>query len=464
MHRLLLAVAVVGLLWLAGCTGENVDRDLTDRLGTDTAPAAASPTAGPGSADSTVADGGNATADAASEPTAPQASLVTDSLVLHFEGDAGVSTEGDAVTRWADQAGDNDLTAEGAPTLRRDALNGHDVVSFDGEDDLLNRSGDVEGLPRLNEDRTMFAVVRYDGVGSGGLGYGRQHGDGNHAFQFAVDEDGLLELNAFGKPNDYIVPINGTQDGWMTRGITLEDGKFVHYVNGERYDSGSHEFDTKLARIVMGAEIDNEPHVDMQVAAMLVYNRSLSDAERRQVEAYLQSKYVPAVAGETNARPTATDDFVTVSEGGSVTVDVLANDEDSDGSIDADSVVAVSRSRGQRGPLFGSVTVDRAEGTLTYDHAGECTVDFYPCGPGGADSFTYTVRDEDGKPSNVAMVHVTVTNGNNASSLDETVEPYDEDGDGRIGVGELGAAAADYASGLIAITVLSDVADAYAGG
>jgi len=435
MYRLLLVVFLVGLVSLAGCTGEDTNSDVADRLESDTAPAEERTDTGPAEASagsepeasgSTASNGGETTVDELKESPTAQESLVTEGLVLHFETDSGVSTDGDTVTRWADQAGDNDLTAEGEPTLRSDALNGQDVVSFDGDDDVLNRSEDIEGLPRLNEDRTMFAVVKYDGVGSGGLGYGRPYGGGNHAFQFVVDEDGLLELNAFGKPNDFIVPINGTRGGWMTRAVTLEDGEFVHYMNGERYDSGTHDFDTRLARIVMGVEIDQEPRVEMQVAAMLVYDRALDDSERSQVESYLQGKYLPEVATDTNARPTAADDSVTVSKGGSVTVDVLANDEDPDGSLDADSVVAVTRSRGHRGPLFGSVTVDRSEGTVTYDHAGECTVDFYPCGSNATDSFTYTVLDDDGTPSNVATVSIDVAN--------VTFQPndYDTDGDGSV--------------------------------
>jgi len=463
MQRLLLAVVVVELLWLAGCPGEDVDRDATDRLETDTAPVAVSTTAGPESAGPTATESGNATGNGTNGASTPQASLVTDGLVLHFEGDAGVSTEGDTVTRWADQARDNDLTAEGEPTLRRDALNGHDVVSFDGEDDLLNRSSELGGLPSDDDDRTVFTVVKYDGVGSGGVGYGRPYAGGNLAFQLVIDEDGLLELNAFGKPNDFIVPVNGTGDGWMTRSAVVQNDTFAHYLNGDLYDAGTHEFNTRLERFVVGAEIDYEPNVDMQVAAVLVYDRALSEAERQQVEAYLRSKYLPETVADTNVRPEAKDDTVTVENGSVVEIDVLTNDEDPDGTIDEGTIVAVNRSRGHRGPMYGQVSVNETTGTVTYDHAGECTVDFYPCGPGGADSFTYTVRDEDGKPSNVAIVHVTVTNGDNASSLEETVAPYDEDGDERIDVGGLGAAAADYASGLIAITVLSDVADAYAG-
>jgi hypothetical protein len=46
-----------------------------------------------------------------------------------------------------------------------------------------------------------------------------------------------------------------------------------------------------LSRIALGEEIDGNPFVDMQVAAILVYNRALSAGEQNQVKAYLQAKY-----------------------------------------------------------------------------------------------------------------------------------------------------------------------------
>lgn len=352
------------------------------------------------------------------------ASLLTDGLVLHLESDTGVTVEDGSVTGWADQSGQgNHLTATGDPSLRRGVLNGHAVISFDGRDDFLNRSTPLHGLPKNDEDRTMYVVARFDGLGSGGVGYGRQFGGGNHAFQLVVDEDGLLELNAFGKSNDFITPINGTERGWMIRSIVLRNDTFAHYMNGTRYDTGTHRFDTKLDHIVVGAEIDYDPRVEMQVASMLVYDRALNATERRTVEAYLQRTYVPEIGADANTPPTANPDFVTVRNGSAVEIDVLANDDDPDGTLDSESVVAAKRSRGHRGPMYGRVSVDETTGTITYNHVGSCRIGFYSCGSNENDSFTYTVLDDDGEPSNVAtvFVNVTSTQTTNALSLDSAV-------------------------------------------
>lgn len=93
------------------------------------------------------------------------------------------------------------------------------------------------------------------------------------------------------------------------------------------------------------------------------------------------------------AGPAASNDLVTVAEGGTVTVDVLDNDVAFDGTIDAGSVVLAST------PLHGSAVVNE-EGTITYTNDGS---EF------ATDTFSYTVLDSSGNISNVAVVNVVVT-------------------------------------------------------
>jgi len=76
-------------------------------------------------------------------------------------------------------------------------------------------------------------------------------------------------------------------------------------------------------------------------------------------------------------------------------IDVLANDSDSDGTLDPTTVTVVTS------PQHGSVTVD-ADGTIVYQP--DVTPDVYL----GDDSLQYTVADDDGAVSNVATVAITV--------------------------------------------------------
>ncbi|WP_298037279.1 M6 family metalloprotease domain-containing protein [uncultured Desulfuromonas sp.] len=92
-----------------------------------------------------------------------------------------------------------------------------------------------------------------------------------------------------------------------------------------------------------------------------------------------------------NESPTAVDDSDSVYQNASVTIDILANDSDPDGSLDQSSVAETQ-------PSHGSV-VDNGDGTVRYTAAGCYS---------GPDSFTYTVDDDQGATSNAATVSITV--------------------------------------------------------
>ncbi len=91
----------------------------------------------------------------------------------------------------------------------------------------------------------------------------------------------------------------------------------------------------------------------------------------------------------SNSNPVANDDSSSVTEGASVTINVLGNDSDSDG-----DVLTVT---GTTGGDFGSVVVN-SNGSLTYT-----AID----GASGTDPFTYTVSDGNGG-TNTATVSVAI--------------------------------------------------------
>lgn len=97
------------------------------------------------------------------------------------------------------------------------------------------------------------------------------------------------------------------------------------------------------------------------------------------------------VVGPLNQPPVANDDSATVIRGGSVTVDVLSNDNDPDG----DSLTITSHTNGSHGTVSNN-----GNGTLTYTHDGTTGH--------SSDSFTYTISDGNGG-SDTATVAITVT-------------------------------------------------------
>ena len=104
-----------------------------------------------------------------------------------------------------------------------------------------------------------------------------------------------------------------------------------------------------------------------------------------------------STAFEVNHAPGAEDDDAATQVGSSVTISVLENDSDADGSLDPDSL-AVSRA-----PAHGTATPDTdgtsAAGTITYQP---------DAGFAGTDTFRYVVKDDDGALSREAVVSVDV--------------------------------------------------------
>ncbi len=94
-----------------------------------------------------------------------------------------------------------------------------------------------------------------------------------------------------------------------------------------------------------------------------------------------------------NEPPVAGDDNANTNENTSIGINVVANDSDSDGTIDPASVAITLP------PTLGELGVHPSTGAVTYTpYPGAC----------GVDSFRYTVEDDDGAVSNQATVTVEV--------------------------------------------------------
>ena len=96
----------------------------------------------------------------------------------------------------------------------------------------------------------------------------------------------------------------------------------------------------------------------------------------------------------TQEPPVAVDDSATTAEDTAVTINVLANDSDPDGALVPGTVTIAGQ------PSNGTVVVN-ADGTVTYTPDANYN---------GADSFSYTVTDDEGNVSNVATVNLTIDN------------------------------------------------------
>ncbi len=106
-----------------------------------------------------------------------------------------------------------------------------------------------------------------------------------------------------------------------------------------------------------------------------------------------------------NVAPVAQDDTPSPADiGGTISIDVLANDSDSDGTLNSDTVTLVDA------PSNGTTAIDASTGRVTYTHDGSAT---------SVDSFSYTVEDNEGVVSNTATVNITILDINKLLANDD---------------------------------------------
>ncbi len=124
-----------------------------------------------------------------------------------------------------------------------------------------------------------------------------------------------------------------------------------------------------------------------ELSKVVYYNEALGGTNLYQLDAYLEHNWL---VEPTNRAPELEDDLATVLVNGNILLDVLANDDDPDG--DVLDIISISYASN------GTVTL-RADDSILYSPNENFE---------GYDSFTYTVRDEDGLES-TASVNLTVT-------------------------------------------------------
>ena len=111
------------------------------------------------------------------------------------------------------------------------------------------------------------------------------------------------------------------------------------------------------------------------------------------------SIFVDITVTDVNEPPAAVGDSDSTDEDMAVTIDVLSNDDDPDAGDPNDTLTVSLRTR----PTNGVAEVDAATNDITYTPRANYH---------GADSFTYTVSDDDGLTSEQATVNVTVDSVN----------------------------------------------------
>ncbi len=318
--------------------------------------------------------------------------LIEAGLVLRLESDQGLSSGGGGVTGWTDLSPTGaQVMVIGNPTLLPAAVNGHDAVGLDGIDDALETLDGFDALPSGAQDRSVFIIGRYH---SGGVGFAHGQapascpGDDAVGFSIGADADGTMIAGGACPDAALDSGVLGADGSWLSHGLIFEGGLMTHYRDASVIDVAALSLATGAGPAVVGRALDGSGGAVMDVVAVLVYDRALTEPQRQSVERYLRVKYL-------NMAPTGGEDLAQVDRGGEVEIDVLANDSDADGVLVPSSVQVVVP------PAYGTTQVNPGTGAITYAHDGSLET---------SDEFFYTVRDELGAASGMTMAMIDVTN------------------------------------------------------
>ena len=262
---------------------------------------------------------------------------ITDGLIFELDGDLSVSyvktprqlsgcilwldasdsstlaTEGAGYVRyWSDKstsgvvATGGGLTLANEPLLTSNALNGLSSIYFDGNDyfEIPNNAA----LQTQNE-KTIFVVYKYTKVSNNNYGVliQRGSGDSNEEIRLAVINSAdwiYFDIGAGGGP--YIQPTGQTANirdyaaNIVTATATRSGGSSTLKLYSNGKDMGGSTIGPTLTPSVgsfvtsIGKQIDAGANYNFFtgfISEVIVYNRCLSDTERKQIEQYLGAKW-----------------------------------------------------------------------------------------------------------------------------------------------------------------------------
>ena len=248
-----------------------------------------------------------------SAPTSPP-----DGAVLHLDASTLALANGAAVTALANLgSGGASLTASPNvtgqnPTFNAAALNGLGTIHMTGQQGLITASNlGITG----NADRSVFVVMRRASganmnLTTGTLGY-------DVAYGISDQNTGVLYLPYTYGPSDltFTAPPAGTYRIYeVTRSGNISYG----YLNGVLQGSKNVAINTSGGKVQIGYRTDGQ-QVSGDLAEVLIYNSYLNDAQRQQVEVYLQAKWY----GGTGSLPANT--ALTIAAGATFDVSAITH-------------------------------------------------------------------------------------------------------------------------------------------
>jgi len=276
-------------------------------------------------------------------PAGPTTLPVTSGLQLWLKADAGTTLGlNGGVVQWSDQSGNGNnalqINETLAPIFTNGAVNGQPALRFDGVDDFLEVL-DSDSISITNDITTLF-IARFADFAAGTFKaiWGKTLVNQPAPTDIYVPSSGRLTFfRGNGTVNGSVVATQPFAVGTYLLGEVEMGGTAVrHYYNGALNGSGTITAPIADANgtLRVGSRADGVTKMKGEIAEILIFNRTLSTADRLSVERYLAEKYAVATLSLTNTPPVVA---ITSPAGevlqapGSATVGASASD--SDGSI-----------------------------------------------------------------------------------------------------------------------------------
>lgn len=228
--------------------------------------------------------------------TPPTALPVSSALALHLRADSGLETDADGrVVRWRDLSPTAHHATQDEPAQRPavlpDAINGHPALAFDGQRRFLKLAGQIV----TGREATIFAVATDRGSGTHReiiSNWNGTAGNSTTSLFLGTTGDGLVRLS------DDFAPAGQ---------IEARDRPFVLTASIGEYDATVFQNERELKRkgsplgvrnlktdwvIGQQGNIDGE-YWQGEMAEIIVFDRELTELERKRVWSYLLARYRP---------------------------------------------------------------------------------------------------------------------------------------------------------------------------
>ncbi|MCS7303629.1 MAG: PEP-CTERM sorting domain-containing protein [Thermoguttaceae bacterium] len=239
-------------------------------------------------------------------------------LQAWYRVDSGLTlagTTGTEVSAWNDSSGlgrnMSQATSANRPTLIRDSSFGFPVVSFDGSNDFLS-AGDVE-VHSNTDGLTVIGVVRPRTVNTSGLTTGNilskfQYATGGRAWRLGIDwwaaqnnADAYQSTHELTFPpsadpiaNQWNIVVGSWTPGVSTAGYMIPmsgPNAFQEISAGAASQAAASVPDTTAALLMGACNAGGDHRLNGELVEVVVYNRALTQAERRGLTEYFQQKY-----------------------------------------------------------------------------------------------------------------------------------------------------------------------------